>query len=571
MDVVTLLASRVDALAQRLEKVTSSPSPGGSSGSNAEVYAICETCGVQGHTFADCYNGPPAMEQVNAYQGYQPPPQHSSHPTAYNQGGKGYPNSPYTTHAPPPQHAMRPPGFQPRAPPYAPQPQPQPPSQHSTAQLESMMAQFLEGQTKTNEAVAASISQLTTKVDALTTHQKAMDHQLAQIAQQVSHLSRPQGQLPGQTETNPRGHVNAISTVRVGHEESPVMVLQETIAVPDSVGTEEQQSEGRLPPVEMEDTAPPSRPYHPRVPYPQRLAWAHLLQFEPKYARFLERLRRIYADTPFLEALKKAPSCLQFVRDFLAKKGEPEGGSVMPLGRVCSSLLQSSIKLQDPGDFCIPCCIGDVPIERALCDLGASVSLMPLSLYRQLELLELTPTTTLIQLADCSTRQPVGILEDVPVRVGEFVVPCDFYVVDMEESPHMPIILGRPFLATAGAEINVQAGTLSFCICGERVSFCFPPPMPTPAPTTSPPPPAPSPTLPPVPVTTIPPPLPTSFEAFDGDGGPDPWPPKYATSASIPTCYGISSALTGEVLDPTSPSYTFPGAPLESSLSTIWR
>jgi len=67
--------------------------------------------------------------------------------------------------------------------------------------------------------------------------------------------------------------------------------------------------------------------------------------------------------------------------------------------------------------------------------LGASVSLMPLSLYRRLELLELTPTTTLIQLADRSTRQPVGILEDVPVKVGEFVIPCDFFVVDMDESP----------------------------------------------------------------------------------------------------------------------------------------
>ena len=83
------------------------------------------------------------------------------------------------------------------------------------------MAQFLEGQAKTNEAVAASISQLTSKFDSMATHQKGMDHQ---IAQQVSHLSRPQGHLPGQAETNPRGHVNAISTVRDRLEESPVMV-----------------------------------------------------------------------------------------------------------------------------------------------------------------------------------------------------------------------------------------------------------------------------------------------------------------------------------------------------------
>jgi len=113
---------------------------------------------------------------------------------------------------------------------------------------------------------------------------------------------------------------------------------------------------------------------------------------------------------------------------------------------------------------------------------------MPLSIYRKLKLLDLTPTTIPIQLADCSIRQPVGILKDVPVRVGEFVIPCDFFVVDMDESPHMPIILGRLFLATAGAEINVQAGTLSFGMCGERVDFYFPPPIPAPAPTTYPPP-----------------------------------------------------------------------------------
>jgi len=163
-----------------------------------------------------------------------------------------------------------------------------------------MMAQFLEGQTKTNEAVAASISQLTSTVDTMATHQKAMDQQIAQLAQQVSHLSRPQGHLPDQAETNPRGHVNTICTVRDRLEESPVMVLQDAVSAPAPVKADRQQSEGRSTPVEMEDNAPPIRPYQPRVPYPQRLAWTKLLQLEPKYARFLERLRRIYVDSPFL-------------------------------------------------------------------------------------------------------------------------------------------------------------------------------------------------------------------------------------------------------------------------------
>ena len=107
------------------------------------------------------------------------------------------------------------------------------------------------------------------------------------------------------------------------------MVLQEIVSTPISEGAERHQSEGRSTPVEIESTVPLIRLYQPRVPYPQRLVWIKLLQVEPKYARFLEMLRRIYADTPFLKTLKKAPACLQFVRDFLSKKGEPEGGSVM--------------------------------------------------------------------------------------------------------------------------------------------------------------------------------------------------------------------------------------------------
>ena len=107
-----------------------------------------------------------------------------------------------------------------------------------------------------------------------------------------------------------------------------MMVLQETTSAPVPERAERQQSEGRSAPVEMKVIAPPVRPYQPRVPYPERLAWTRLLQLEPKYARFLERLRRIYADTLYFEAHKKASACLKYVRDFLAKKGDPEGGSV---------------------------------------------------------------------------------------------------------------------------------------------------------------------------------------------------------------------------------------------------
>ena len=86
-----------------------------------------------------------------------------------------------------------------------------------------------------------------------------------------------------------------------------------------------------------------------------------------------------------------------------------------------------------------------------------------------------------IQLVDCSIRQPVGILEDVPVQVGTFLVPCDFVVLNMGEEFSAPI-LGLPFLATTEAVIDVPTGTMTVTMCGERIAFCFPPPTPPPNP-----------------------------------------------------------------------------------------
>jgi len=146
--------------------------------------------------------------------------------------------------------------------------------------------------------------------------------------------------------------------------------------------------------------------------------------------------------------------------------------------------------LHDLDSFFIPCAIRDLQIEGVLCDLGVSMSLMPLSLSlslcKRLGLLDLTPTTMILRLEDDAIRQPAGILEDVPIQVHKFVIPCNFIIMDMDESFEVPIILGRPFLATAGAVINVQEGTMSFQFCGERVDFCFPLPTPPSVPNTCP-------------------------------------------------------------------------------------
>jgi len=113
-------------------------------------------------------------------------------------------------------------------------------------------------------------------------------------------------------------------------------------------------------------------------------------------------------------------------------------------------------KLKDIRSFSIPCVIGNYIIDKALCDLGASVSLMPMSIYKRLNLGELKPTKMSLHLADRSIKYPVEILKDVPIRIGQLYILTDFVVMDIREDSHIPILLGRPFLATADAIIDVK-------------------------------------------------------------------------------------------------------------------
>jgi len=256
------------------------------------------------------------------------------------------------------------------------------------------------------------------------------------------------------------------------------MVLQEVGSDPISarVGEERKGDEG-LSSTGTPSPSPLTRSYRPPVSYPQRLAWSQLLPSESRSAWFLDILKRINVSIPFLEALKEAPIYLRFLRELISKKREPKETSIPLIGEAYSATLQNRApsKWHDPGSFSIPCCIGDLRIERALCDLGASVSLMPLSLCKKLQLTDLLlPTPMILQLADRSVGQPMGILEDIPVQVGNSVIPCDFTVLDMGDNCEVPIILGRPFLVTAGAEIDVKAGMISFEVCGKRAAFCLP-------------------------------------------------------------------------------------------------
>ena len=125
-------------------------------------------------------------------------------------------------------------------------------------------------------------------------------------------------------------------------------------------------------------------------------------------------------------------------------------------------------KLGDPWVPTIPCSIKRNYVKTALCDLGAGVSVMPLSLYRRLDLNKLTPTKISLQMADKSTAIPVGICEDVPVVVANVTILTDFVILDIPEDDSMSIILGRPFLNTAGAVIDCNKGNVTFHVNGNE-------------------------------------------------------------------------------------------------------
>ena len=127
--------------------------------------------------------------------------------------------------------------------------------------------------------------------------------------------------------------------------------------------------------------------------------------------------------------------------------------------------------MQDPGSFTIPCNIGNHEFGKALCDSGANINLIPLSVVKRLSLGVLTPTTMSLQMADISMAQPKGILEDVLVKVGKFIFPMDFVVIDIEEDKKIPLLLGKPFLATGVALIDVKKGELTLRVGTEEIHF----------------------------------------------------------------------------------------------------
>ncbi|GJS16272.1 reverse transcriptase domain-containing protein [Tanacetum coccineum] len=173
----------------------------------------------------------------------------------------------------------------------------------------------------------------------------------------------------------------------------------------------------------------------------------------------------IFFEVQSMRFLSRDTFSISFIRDPLSP--------VTPLNENCSTVLLKKLpeKLGDPGKFLIPCDFLELDECLALADLGANINLMPLSVWKKLSLPELTPTRMTLELANRSVAYPVGVAEDVFVKVGKFHFLADFVVVDYDVDPRVPPILGRPFLRTARALIDVHGEELTLRVDDEAITF----------------------------------------------------------------------------------------------------
>ncbi|GJR68297.1 reverse transcriptase domain-containing protein [Tanacetum coccineum] len=227
--------------------------------------------------------------------------------------------------------------------------------------------------------------------------------------------------LPSQTVTNPREHVNAITT-RSG-----------------------KTCEG---------------PSTPLVPTP--------VVSTP--------LKEPVVSTPVIglkDALVEMPKFNKWLSSLLRNKEKLKEIAITTVNAECSAIIMNKVpeKLEDPRKFLIPCALQELDRTNALADSGASINLLPHSIYKQLRLGALTPTRMTLELANRLITHPMGIAEDVVVRVDGFTFLADFVMVNFEPDPRVPIILGRPFLCTAKALIDLYAEKLTLRVGSDELVF----------------------------------------------------------------------------------------------------
>ncbi|GJV88808.1 reverse transcriptase domain-containing protein [Tanacetum coccineum] len=280
------------------------------------------------------------------------------------------------------------------------------------------------------------------------------------------------GTLPSNTITNPKVHLKVITT-RSGVAYQGPTIPTTFSSHPKIVEREPEVTKDMVHPTNngsTKDVQPPIVQVQSQVP-----------NFEPVVDPItndqVEEFYKIFQDMSFeislADALILMPKFASTLKALIGNKEKLSEMARTPLNKHCSAVILNKLpeKLRDPGKFLIPCDFPRMDECLALADLGASINLMPLSVWKKLSLPELTPTCMTLELADRSITKPIGIAEDVYLKVGKFKFPADFVVVDFDADPRVPLILGRSFLKTGRALIDVYEGELTLRVGKEAITF----------------------------------------------------------------------------------------------------
>ena len=408
-------------------------------------------------------------ECANTVGQFKPQQSNAPYGNTYNSNWRNHPNLAWRPNPP----AYVPLGAKPQfgSPSQSQQPPSSSPVEQAILNLSKVVGNFVEEQKGINVKLAQRIdtveNTLNKRIDGLESNLNQKIDNLQYSITKINKLLEVQerGRFPSQTLPNPKGihevglsnnsgmdEVKAIITLRSGKEVDQPMPKP----VEDSRQGEKLQPEHIL----LEED---SMKYRIPPPFPQALRGK---KKATQQAGILDVLRQVKVNIPLLDLIKQVPAYAKCLKDLCTiKKGLGIEKKAFLTEQV-SAIIQSKypVKYKDLGSPTISVNIGGNCIDKSLLDLGASVNLMPYLVYKPLGLGELKPTNITLSLADRSVKIPKGIVEDVLVKIDKFYYPVDFVVLDTEpiasEPNHVPIILGRPFLATANAIINCRNGVM---------------------------------------------------------------------------------------------------------------
>ncbi|GJW10398.1 reverse transcriptase domain-containing protein [Tanacetum coccineum] len=304
------------------------------------------------------------------------------------------------------------------------------------------------------------------------------------------------GTLPSNTITNPKVDLKGITTRSGVAYQGPTIpttssppkvvehepeVTKDTVLPTNNGSTKDVQP----PVVQVQPQVPNSEPAvapvsapmpnpKPSIPYPpRRNDESRREKANDQIEKFYEIFKDLSFEISLTDALILMPKFASTLQALIGNKEKLSEMARTPLNEHCSAVILNKLpeKLGDPGKFLIPCAFPEMDECLALADLGACINLMPLSVWKMFSLSELTPTCMTLELADRSITQPIGIAEDVYLKVGKFKFPADFVVVDFNADPRVPLILRRSFLKTGRALIDVYGGELTLRVGKEAVTF----------------------------------------------------------------------------------------------------